>query len=54
MCTLFYMEWMDNSPGNSTQDSVVTYMGKESEKKMDMCKHVTESFCCTAEILTTS
>ena len=35
--TLFYMEWMVNvgllySTGNSTKNSVKTYMGKESGK----------------------
>ena len=35
--TLLYMEWIVNrdllySTGNSTQYSVITYMGKESEK----------------------
>lgn len=35
--TLLYVEWMVNrdllhSTGNSTQYSVITYMGKESEK----------------------
>ena len=37
LCTLLYMEWMVNgdlqySTGNSTQHSVIAYMGKESEK----------------------
>ena len=35
---------------NSTQYSVVTYMGKESEQKRDICICVTESTCCTPEI----
>ena len=35
--------------GNSTQSSVMTYMGKESEKRVDLCICVTDSLCCTAE-----
>ena len=43
-CTLLYMEWMINgdqlySTGKSTQCSVITYMGKESEKEW-MCVYV--------------
>ena len=43
-CTLLYMEWMINgdqlySRGKSTQCSVITYMGKESEKEW-MCVYV--------------
>ena len=38
MCTLLYMEWMANgdllySTENSAQYSVITHMGKESEKE---------------------
>ena len=38
MCTLLDMEWMVNGDllygtGNSTQYSVLPYMGKESEKE---------------------
>ena len=38
MCTLLHMEWMINgdllySTGDSAQYSVITYMGKESEKE---------------------
>ena len=38
ICTLLYMEWMVNgdllhSTGNSTQYSVIAFMGKESEKE---------------------
>ena len=32
-------------PVNSPQYSVITYMGKESEK-MDMCVRITQSLCC--------
>ena len=44
ICTLFYMEWMVNrdllySTGNSTQNSVITHMGKESEKEC-ICTNV--------------
>ena len=43
-CTLWYMEWLANgdllySTENSTQYSVIIYMGKESEKKW-ICVHV--------------
>ena len=44
------------STGNSTQHSVMLYMGKESEKELmcvHACSHTTESLCCTAEIITT-
>ena len=42
ICTLLYIEWITNkdllySTGNSIQYSVVAYMGKESEKRMDIC-----------------
>ena len=38
MCTLLYIEWMVNqdllySTGNSTQYSLITHMGRESEKE---------------------
>ena len=36
ICTLWYMEWLDNGDllyWNSTQYSLVIYMGKESEKE---------------------
>ena len=56
ICTLQYMEWMFNgdllySIRNSTQYSVITYMGKESEKKMDVC--VTKSLGSRTQIITT-
>ena len=52
--TLGYTEWLANgdllySSGNSTRYSVMVYVGKESEKRMD----VTESLCHTAENITT-
>ena len=55
--TLIYIKWITNknllySKGNSTQYSVVTYMGKESEK-VDICICITDSFYCTAETNTT-
>ena len=42
------------STGNSTQYSVIAYMGKESEKE-GLCTyiHITESLCCTLETNTT-
>ena len=40
------------STGNSTKYSVIIYIGKESEKEW-MCVRVTESLCCTAEMITT-
>ena len=36
------------SIGNSTQYSVMTYMGKES-KRVDTCTCVTDSLCCRVE-----
>ena len=55
ICMLLTMECMANgdllsSTGNSIQYSVITYMGKESEKEW-IC--IIESLCCTAEIITT-
>ena len=40
------------STENSTQYSVIIYMGKES-KRMDVSTCMTESLCSTAEIITT-
>ena len=37
--------------GKSTYYSVITYRGEEIRKRMDVC--ITESLCCTAEIITT-
>ena len=36
-----------------TQCSVVTYMGKESKKRVDPCICIADSLCCTAEANTT-
>ena len=41
------------STGNSTRYSVIIYMGRESEKKMDVSTGVTESLHCTVKIITT-
>ena len=54
---LLYIEWINSkvllySTGNSTQYSVITYMGKESEKKR-IYKYINESLCCTPETNTT-
>ena len=55
ICTLLYMGWMINGDllcgvESSIQYSVVTYMGKESEKEwlyVRIC--IAESLCCTPE-----
>ena len=58
--TLLYMEWMSNkdllsSTGKFAQYSLVTYVGKESEKEWlyvyVLC--ISESLCCTSETNTT-
>ena len=41
------------STENSTQYSVIIYKEKESEKEWVLCTCITESLCCTAEIITT-
>ena len=41
------------STGNSTQYSVTADMGKESKKRVVMCKRVTDSLCYTPETNTT-
>ena len=41
------------STGNSTQYSAMTYMRKESKKRVDICICVTDCLCCTAETNTT-
>ena len=56
-CTLRSMEELANgdllsSTGSSMYYSVITYMGKESEREWT-CVCVTESLCCTTEIITT-
>ena len=42
-----------HSTGNSTQCSVMTYLGKEFEKVYIYVFVSTESFCCTYEMKTT-
>ena len=56
--TLLYIKEITNknrlySTGNSTQYSVMTYMGKESKKRVDTCICITDSLRCTAETNTT-
>ena len=56
ICILRYMEsWAKGDllcgTETSTQYHVMIYVGKESER-MNTCKHMTESLCCTAEIIT--
>ena len=41
------------STGHSTQYSVMTYMGKESKKTVDLCICITDSLCCILETNTT-
>ena len=58
MYTLLHIKQINSkdllySTGNYTQHSVITYMGKESEKRIDICIYTTESFCCTPESNTT-
>ena len=55
---LLYIKQITNkdqlySTGNSTQYSVMAYMGKESKKRVDGCICITESLCCTPETNTT-
>ena len=56
ICTLRYMEWLANrnlvySTENSTQYSVIIYVGKGSER-MAMCICMIGLLCCMAEIIT--
>ena len=56
--TLLYIKQITNknllyNTENSTQYSVMTYMGIESKKKVDICICITDSLCCTAETNTT-
>ena len=48
--TVLYIKYITNkdlySTGNSTEYSVMAYMGKES-KRVDIC--ITDSLCCTPE-----
>ena len=57
MYTLLYIKQMTNkdlpSTGNSTQYSVMTHMGKESKKRVDICICITDSLCCTPATNTT-
>ena len=51
--TLLCIKQMTNknllySTGNSTQCSVLTSMGKEAKKRVDLCIYVTNSLCGTA------
>ena len=41
------------STGNSTQYSVMAYMGKESKNRVDICICITDSLCCTPKTNTT-
>ena len=45
--TLITNKNMLYSTGNSTQYPIMTFMGKESKKRVDIC--ITDSFCCTPE-----
>ena len=54
--TQLYMKWMVTgdllySTGNSTQYSVITYMGKESEKER-ICLYVQLNHCAIQQKLT--
>ena len=56
--TLLHIKQITNknllySTGNSTQYSVMTYMGKESKKEWIICICITDSLCCRAETNTT-
>ena len=58
--TLLYIKWISNkdllySPGNSTQYSVMAYMGKGSKKRGDICICIciTDWLCCIPETNTT-
>ena len=51
-CSLLYIKEITsqnllNSSGNFTQYSLMTYMGKEPKKRVDIC--ITDSLCCIAE-----
>ena len=35
--------------GNSTHHSVMTYVGKESKRRVCICICIADSLCCTAE-----
>ena len=59
ICTLLYIKQITNkdllySTGNSTQYSVMTYMGKNLKKEwIYIYIHITDSLCCTPETNTT-
>ena len=60
MYTLLYVKHITNKDllygtGNSTQFSLMAYMGKESKQKKSGYKYmyITNSLCCTAESTTT-
>ena len=55
--TLLYIEQITNkdllySTGNSTQYSVMAYVGKESKKRVDIRICLTDSLCCIPETKT--
>ena len=55
--TLLYITQITNkdllySTGNSTQYSIMAYIGKESKKRVDICICITDSLCCICEINT--
>ena len=52
MCHQYYKEDLLYSTGNSFQ-YIYNYMGEEPEKEWRVCICITESLCCTAEIITT-
>ena len=52
--TLLYIKFITNknllySTGDSTQYSVMTYVRKESKKRVNICMCITDSLCCTPE-----
>ena len=56
--TLLYIKQITNkdlpySTGNYTQYFVITYKGKESEKRGDICIRTADSLCGTVETNTT-
>ena len=53
-CKLSHLKWISNevllySTGNYMQSPRINHNGKERKKEY-VCKCITESFCCTAEI----
>ena len=54
MYTLLCIKQITNENLYSTGNSpVMTYMGKESKKSVDICICITDSLCCTPETNTT-